>query len=297
MNYEIIKGNVRDLGGFSVVRSLPSRERRSLGPFIFLDHLGPIKLSEQAKLDVNPHPHIGLSTVTYLFDGQGLHRDSLGTTQLIRPGELNWMTAGNGIVHSERTPSELLESTQDHRLHGIQFWVALPVEHEKTEPFFTHYPSSSLPELKITENTTGKLLIGSYKGQQSQVKTFSRTFFAEFQSQKEDHLKIEWSEQEMGIFMISGRLKIHDQQIVENDLIVITGESQIEIHALEKSRFVVIGGDALPEKRYMWWNFVSSNLDDIKEAATRWEKQEMGQVIDETDFIPLPDYPFPKREN
>lgn len=289
----IISGRKRDLGGFSVVRAIPSAQRRHVGPFVFLDHLGPMKIDETHLLDVRPHPHIGLSTVTYLFEGRGYHRDSLGSQQVISPGDLNWMTAGKGIVHSERTPEEDRVPNPGNFIHGIQVWVALPIQDEECEPGFTHYSKNHLPTLEITSGLSGKLLIGSYKNIQSPVKIFSRTFFADLECQKDISIELNLDEEEIGIFLIAGKAKINGQDLAIDDLMLVKKASAIQLEASLGTKFILIGGTAFPEPRYIWWNFISSSKDRIKTAAQLWKNQKMGQVPGETDFIPLPSDPMP----
>ncbi len=288
----ILKGNVRDLGGFAVVRSIPQAKRRHVGPFVFLDHMGPMKVDEYHKLDVRPHPHIGLSTVTYLLEGRGHHRDSLGSDQVISPGDINWMTAGRGIVHSERTPCSEIEA-KNRSIHGIQVWVALPVEHEESEPAFFHYPKDQIPKFRINNFFDSSLLIGSYGENTSPVKTYSPTIFMELSAKNSGVTTVSFKDEEIGIFLVKGSAKINNQALAVNDIIIVKDPSHIEFDLSEESQFIVIGGSAFKEPRYIWWNFVSSSKERIREAAALWEKQEMGQVPTETDFIPLPNIPLP----
>ncbi len=293
----IISGRKRDLGGFMVARTIPSTERRHVGPFVFLDHMGPLKITETAMLDVRPHPHIGLSTVTYLFSGRGHHRDSLGYSQVISPGDINWMTAGRGIVHSERTPDEDKFPNPSAPIHGIQVWVALPVEHEDTDPNFTHYPKSQIPDLKFTEGLNGKLMIGTYqeggRTLTSPVKTYSPTFFAEMKSTQDLNHKLSLAEEEIGIFLVEGQATINDHKLEMDDLIVVSDPKNISLELGKGTTLIFIGGTAFKEPRYIWWNLVSSSKEKIQQAAKRWEKQEMGRVEGEIDYIPLPNIPFP----
>ncbi|MCO5113788.1 MAG: pirin family protein [Bdellovibrionaceae bacterium] len=293
----IISGRKRDLGGFMVARTIPSAERRHVGPFVFLDHMGPLKITETAMLDVRPHPHIGLSTVTYLFSGRGHHRDSLGYSQVISPGDINWMTAGRGIVHSERTPDEDKFPNPSAPIHGIQVWVALPVEHEDTDPNFTHYPKSQIPDIEFTEGLNGKLMIGTYQEEgytlTSPVKTYSPTFFAEMKSTQDLNHKLSLAEEEIGIFLVEGQATINDHKLEMDDLIIVSDPKNISLELGKGTTLILIGGTAFKEPRYIWWNLVSSSKEKIQQAAKRWEKQEMGKVEGEIDYIPLPDIPFP----
>lgn len=288
----LIEGRKRDLGGFFVSRSLPSAQRRQVGPFVFLDHMGPLKVSNESKLSVRPHPHIGLSTVTYLFSGQGYHRDSLGSEQGITPGDLNWMTAGRGIVHSERTPPEELQRA-GAEIHGIQIWVALPKDKEQCEPEFTHYSKSTLPERTLGSGLKAKVLIGDFAGSESPVKTHSPMFFVDFECVKSSSTPIRVSQPEVGFFLVSGELSINDISLKPDELLIVDQTYEFTVKSSEGSRFVMIGGEPFPEPRHIWWNFVSSDKALIHEAAGRWQRQEMGQVPGETEFIPLPTDPLP----
>lgn len=293
----IISGRKKDLGGFTVARTIPTAERRHVGPFVFLDHMGPLKITETATLDVRPHPHIGLSTVTYLFSGRGHHRDSLGYSQVINPGDINWMTAGKGIVHSERTPEEDRFPNPSDPIHGIQVWVALPVEHEDIDPNFTHYPQSTIPDLDFGHGLAGKLMIGSHtingKAYTSPVKTYSKTFFAEIKSTHSVNHKLSLNEEEIGIFLVEGSASINSHELMTDDLIIVADPKDISLKLGANTKLILIGGSAFKEPRYIWWNLVSSDKNKIKATAALWEKQQMGQVKGEEDFIPLPNIPFP----
>jgi redox-sensitive bicupin YhaK (pirin superfamily) len=289
----IIESRSRDLGGFSVHRSLPSAVKRQLGPFVFLDHMGPLKIDSTHALDVRPHPHIGLATVTYLFEGRGLHRDSLGSKQIIEPGDLNWMTAGKGIVHSERSPQEDRDPAQKQVIHGVQIWVGLPKEFEECEPSFVSWPKNKMPEINLSQNLKAKLMLGKFQNYASPVKVLSPTLFMDFTCLNDTKEKISFDEKELGIFLISGQAKINNLELKPEDLIVIADPSNIEIDVKKNSRLIVIGGEPFPEPRFIWWNFVSTRRDRIKQAAELWKEQKMGQINGEAEFIPLPNTPFP----
>ena len=289
----VIAGNKKDLGGFSVSRLLPTIQKRSVGPFIFLDHMGPMLLSQKNKLDVRPHPHIGLSTVTYLFSGAGLHRDSIGSEQIIQPGDINWMTAGRGIVHSERTPQELLASPTETYIHGMQFWVGLPTDLEETDPSFNHYPKKDLPEFTIQGNLQCKLLMGDFLNYSSPVKASSRIFFADFEALTDATESIRFAEKEMAIMCIEGQLTVNDQIVNADSMIVLDTAGVTYLKFKKGTRFIAIGGEPFPEPRYIWWNFASSRKERIRAAAEDWKNQSMGKVPTETDFIPLPNDPLP----
>jgi len=288
----ILSGNTRDLGGFSVVRSIPQAKKRNVGPFVFLDHMGPLLLTDTSKLDVRPHPHIGLSTVTYLFEGKGLHRDSLGHKQVIGPGDINWMTAGKGIVHSERTPEEDLVGGK--KMHGVQIWVALPKEDEDCEPSFTHYSKTLLPKFKLQEAFDATLMIGKYGEHVSPVKAFAQMIFMELISKRNFSGKLSYPEQEIGIFLIEGKATINNHELKTDDIIIVKDPKNIELSVSENTRLIIIGGEPHPEPRFMWWNFVSSSKEKIRDAAQRWKDQAMGKVPEENDFIPLPNDPLPQ---
>jgi len=289
----LISGKKKDLGGFIVSRTLPNVKRRHVGPFVFLDHMGPLQVDHEHLMSVRPHPHIGLSTVTYLFSGRGLHRDSLGSKQVISPGDLNWMTAGRGIVHSERTPVEDLSAHPKKTMHGIQIWVALPTDQEECEPNFIHYAKEILPKFNLAENLTGKLLIGSHGDTASPVKTYSPTFFADVTVENSVNNMISISQEEIGVFLLDGEATINDQELTTDDLLLVAKPEQIKIKASKGTRLIFIGGTTFPEPRYIWWNFVSSRRERIREAAGQWEKQLFGTVAEEDDFIPLPSDPLP----
>lgn len=287
----LISGKKKDLGGFIVSRTLPNVKRRHVGPFVFLDHMGPLKLDHSHLMSVRPHPHIGLSTVTYLFSGRGLHRDSLGSKQIISPGDLNLMTAGRGIVHSERTPEE--DIINHNVMHGIQIWVALPTEFEDCDPHFIHYPKDMMPEFRLSHKISGKLLIGCHKEVYSPVKTYSPTFFADVMAEDVVEDVVQINEEEIGIFLLNGEATINDQQLIIDDLILVANPLKIKIKATQGTRLIFIGGQSFKEPRYIWWNFVSSRRERIREAAEQWKNQLFGQVAEESDYIPLPEDPMP----
>lgn len=284
----IIHARERDLGGFSVHRSLPSPRRRQLGPFVFLDHMGPMNVDESHKMDVRPHPHIGLATVTYLFEGRGMHRDSIGSVQLITPGDLNWMTAGRGIVHSERTPQEDTDPTLHKVMHGVQIWVALPVELEECEPSFAHWSKDKLPSLQISPALSAKVLLGQFKTATSPVQIFSETLFIDLQASADCEETLSFTQKEIGVFLAAGECEVDGQKLELSDLAVIADPAQVQLKLKAGARLIVIGGTPFPEERHIWWNFVSSRPERIKQAAEAWKNQSIGQVPGETDFIPLP---------
>lgn len=289
----IIHSRERDLGGFWVHRSLPSAQKRQVGPFVFLDHMGPFEVDDAHFLNVRPHPHIGLATVTYLFEGRGFHRDSLGSKQVIVPGDLNWMTAGRGIVHSERTPEEDRASHRGKTMHGVQIWIGLPVEHEEIEPSFAHWPKESFPKMSLPGGLKGKILLGKFESFASPVKTLSPTLFMDLQSIDDAEETLSFDIGEVGFYLVSGSLRVNDKDLGDRDLVIVADPKNVKLHAGPETRFIVIGGDAFPEPRHIWWNFVSSRKERIHQAAHAWRQKEMGSVEGDDEFIPLPNDPLP----
>ena len=282
---KIISPQPHELGpNFSVNRMLPRASKRAIGPFVFWDHMGPVTIRTGEEVSVRPHPHIGLSTLTYLFSGEILHRDSLGIEQSIRAGEVNWMTAGQGIAHSERT-LPLLDSLKGKAVHGIQIWVALPREKEEMEPSFHHFPASQIPSWE-NHGTKFHLIAGEFFGKVSPVPVHSPLFYLNVFLPKGSTLKVPLQGEEAGIYPISGSLKLAEQIVEPKHLAVL--EQTAEMEALEDSHFMLFGGVPLPEPRHMWWNFVHSSQDKIEAAKVRWKEGKFGQVIRETEFIPLP---------
>jgi redox-sensitive bicupin YhaK (pirin superfamily) len=281
----VLKPKPRDLGSFMVRRVLPSAETRMVGPFIFFDHMGPVTFQPGEGMDVRPHPHIGLATVTYLFDGEILHRDSLGFVQAIRPGDVNWMTAGRGIVHSERTDPALRRT--GFSMHGIQSWIALPKEAEETAPAFVHHPSASLPDWREGEVQV-KLIAGEAWGRTSPVATASRTLYADLAFAPSAVLGVPADHQERAVYVAEGNLAIGDTVLPAGQMAVLTAGATPELLAgPEGARAMLLGGDAMDGPRHIWWNFVSSSEARIAQAKADWAAQAMGQVPGETEFIPL----------
>ena len=287
----VIVPRAHDLGGFSVRRALPSIGRKMVGPFIFFDQMGPSEFLLGSGMDVRPHPHIGLSTVTYLFDGEIMHRDSLGTELPIRPGELNWMTAGRGIVHSERTGQEL--RTTGSKLFGIQSWVALSAKDEETTPDFVHYEAAEMPVL----NGDGKMvriISGSILGASSPVKTSSPMFYADVALQAGASLPLDPDYDERAIYTVSGEIEISGDLFPPGQLLVFRPGDRITIRGRSDARFMMLGGEPMDGPRFIWWNFVSSRQDRIEQAKADWKAARFDTVPgDETEFIPLPEAPPP----
>lgn len=291
MSAAILKSHEKDLGGgFVVRRLLPSAVKQAVGPFIFFDHFGPIDVAPDANHDVRPHPHIGLATVTYLFEGAIDHRDSIGSYQRIEPGAINWMTAGRGIVHSERTPLDL--AGQPHRTHGLQLWAALPKAHEEDEPSFTHTPQADIPVVAL-DGAVVKVLIGSAFGQTSPVRTYMQTLYLDVALQAGRELRLEGLPPEAAVYPISGEVLLDGVALVPHTMALLeAGAVPVVTAGGGPVQFVVIGGEPLDGHRFLFWNFVSSSKQRLSQAADDWSAQRMGQVPGETEFIPLPKAPL-----
>jgi redox-sensitive bicupin YhaK (pirin superfamily) len=275
-----------DLGGFTVRRLLPNARRRSVGPFVFFDHIGPALLEGEQPIAVRPHPHIGLATVTYLWQGAMTHRDSLGSVQDIQPGDVNWMTAGRGIVHSERTPERLRGVA--HPFHGLQTWVALPREHEDVEPDFSHYPKSQLPELAVDG---GNLIVvaGRAFGEHSPVKVLSDTLYVSIEMEPGAQLRLPAEHAERALYPVQGTLSLDGLHLPLNTLAVLEPDSTPLLRAESPAIAMLLGGAPLDGPRFLWWNFVSSNRERIEHAKRDWAAGRFDAVPGETEFIPLPD--------
>jgi len=280
----ILEPKEKDLGGFSVRRLLPTSQSRSVGPFVFFDHLGPVDFPPGQGIDVRPHPHIGLATITYVFKGEVLHRDSLGNVQFIRPNEVNWMTAGKGIAHSERTPPEV--RSQGHTLHALQLWVALPQEEEQTEPFFIHYDSAALPLIE-TDKVSIRVMAGEAYGVKSAVRVHSPMLYAEVNLKAGAAVLLPDHLEECAVYVVSGDIATSGTDIPSHRLAVFNRSGEVELTARQDSRLVIIGGDPLGE-RIMWWNLVASREDLIEQAKQAWQEGTFAEVPGETEFIPLP---------
>jgi redox-sensitive bicupin YhaK (pirin superfamily) len=282
----VIIPRARDLGNFEVRRALPSVERQMVGPFIFFDQMGPVMMQSGQGVDVRPHPHIGLSTVTWLFDGMIFHRDSLGSQQAIAPGELNWMTAGKGIVHSERTPEP--ELSRARKVFGIQSWVALPKQHEETAPGFEHVAPLDLP-LIADHGREVRVIAGSIYGATSPVKTHSDLFYGDVKLAAGASLPLPIEHEERAIYIAEGSLEIAGQLHEAGRLLVFRPHDEISVTARSDARFMMLGGEPMDGPRHIWWNFVSSSKERIEMAKEEWRRGRFDIVPgDEKDFIPLP---------
>jgi redox-sensitive bicupin YhaK (pirin superfamily) len=283
----IIDGRPRDIGGFDVARLLPSVARRLVGPFIFFDHMGPAEFAPSHGMDVRPHPHIGLATVTYLFEGEILHRDSLGSHQPIRPGDINWMTAGRGIVHSERTGPELRSTGS--RINGLQLWIALPTTLEETEPEFHHHPAHTLPALELG-GAQLRVLAGTAYGQTSPVHTFSPLFYIDAVLPDGCELAVPNEYEERAAYVVQGAITCGADRAERGRMLVFTPGRDVVLRAAADARIVLIGGAPLDGKRHIFWNFVSSSTERIERAKQDWKDGRFAKVPgDELEFIPLPE--------
>ena len=283
----VIESHRKDLGGFEVGRVLPVAKKRMVGPFVFLDHIGPAQFASGQGIDVRPHPHIGLSTVTYLFDGQIFHQDSLGFEQAIRPGEVNWMTAGKGIVHSERTELPLRQSGQS--MHGMQAWVALPREDEETAPAFAHHDAEELPEM-ADHGVWARLIAGSAYGLRNEVKTFSPLFYLHAEIGDGARLAMPVEHAERAAYVVSGTIEHDGARYPAGRLLVFANGGEPVITAEGgRARVMLLGGASIGP-RFIWWNLVSSRPDRIEQAKADWKSGRMALPPDDnTEFIPLPE--------
>ena len=284
---QVIVPRARDLGGFEVRRALPAATKQMVGPFIFFDQMGPAEFLLGTGLDVRPHPHIGLATVTYLFDGEIMHRDSLGTALAIRPGELNLMTAGRGIVHSERTSPE--ERAKGPRLFGIQAWAALPKSHEEGEPQFAHYGAGELPRI-TGDGKTVRVIMGSLYGQSSPTVFPHACFYAEAVLAPGAVLPLDPDYEERAIYVATGEVDIAGQVFGAGRLLVFRPGDRISVLAISQARLMLIGGEPMDGPRHIWWNFVSSSKERIEAAKADWKTMRFTPVPSDADeFIPLPE--------
>ncbi|MBN8480258.1 MAG: pirin family protein [Xanthomonadales bacterium] len=277
-----------DLGdGFVVRRMLPSMQQRTVGPFVFFDHIGPVVLEPGRGVDVRPHPHIGLSTMTYLFEGVFTHRDSTGVVQDIRPGAVNWMTAGRGVAHSERTPAP--ERALGHRMHGVQFWVGLPQKDAEVEPSFTHVAADDLPAwIEPGGSVRLRLVAGEALGRRSPVPVHSRLFCLDVELDAGAQFNLPAEHAERAIQVVAGVVDVDGASVPVHGMLVLE-EGEVRVRAARPSRLVVFGGDALDGERQVWWNFVAATRERIDRARRDWKEGRFAQVPGETEFIPLPE--------
>ena len=281
---QLIEPKVKDLGGFDVRRVLPAARRRSVGPFVFFDHMGPAEFPPGDGIQVRPHPHIGLATITYLFEGEIMHRDSLGFVQPIQAGAVNLMTAGRGIVHSERAGDDL-DATS--RLHGIQSWMALPLGDEELEPAFVHYPADDIPELEV-DGVSIRIVMGEAFGKTSPVTCYSPMVYFECRMPAGSELELAATHPERAAYVVSGELEIDGETYSNGNMAVASDGKTVVMRAASECHIMVIGGDPIGE-RHIWWNFVSSSRERIEQAKQDWKDGKFAEVPGETEFIPLPD--------
>jgi hypothetical protein len=283
----VIVPRTRDLGdGFAVRRALPHGKRQMVGPFIFFDHFGPVQFVSGQGMDVRPHPHIGLATVTYLFDGSIMHRDSEGNVQEIQPGAMNLMTAGRGIAHSERTPD--VQRANGQKMLGLQSWIALPKDREEIAPTFQHYGADSLPSVQDS-GFTARVIAGSSFGVASKVDMVSPWFYAEVSLDEGRTVPLDADHEERAIYVVDGEVEIAGERFEGPRMLIFRPGDRITVRATRSTRMMFLGGTALEGPRYVWWNFVSSSKERIEQAKEDWKSGRFEAVPDETEFIPLPE--------
>lgn len=283
----IIEERAADIGNFMVGRLLPFRQKRMVGPFIYIDHMGPVKLNEREQMDIKPHPHIGLSTLTFLFEGSIMHRDSIGSEMEIKPGEVNWMTAGKGIVHSERTPEYLRHS--EKIMHGLQIWIALPKAFEQTEPNFYHADKDQIPSW-VNDGVSYKLVAGEAMGKKSPVPVYSKLFMIEITSTKNTTVNLkDQLYGEAGLYILEGSVMSEGHTFGSKQILVAQNSTLCEFEISANTTVYIFGGEPFPEERFIDWNFVSSDKNLIEEAKQKWDAQLFEKVVgDEIDFVPYP---------
>jgi redox-sensitive bicupin YhaK (pirin superfamily) len=283
----VVEGRKREVAEFAVRRSLPSIHRRSVGPFVFIDHFGPMAFPPGKTMDVLPHPHIGLSTVTYLFEGEIIHRDSIGSLQPIRPGDLNWMTAGRGIAHSERSTDE--QHIKGGRSHGLQIWVGLPTAKEEVAPTFAHHPNATLPTLRHGDADL-KVIAGEAYGVSSPAIVSSPIFYVDARLEK-GSLELPNDHEERAAYVVEGSITVDGRTFDAGNLIVFRSGKQGILRGSANAHVMLIGGERLDGPRYMWWNFVSSRKERLEQAKREWKEGLFAKVVgDEREFVPLPDH-------
>jgi len=283
---QVISPETKDLGEFTVRRTLPDSDRQRVGPFIFFDHMGPADFPPGSGVSVRPHPHIGIATITYLFDGVIVHRDSLGFEQPITRGAVNWMTAGKGIVHSERSPEDLVSSGS--QLHGIQAWVALPEELEETEPRFEHYPQEQIPAVSMP-GIQLTIIAGEAYGNRSPVQTSSETIYIEADMEAGAELDCPGNFDELAIYVVGGEVTVDGYVVPPGQMAILAENTSANIAANTSSKLMILGGATIAGDRILWWNFVSSSRDRLDQAKKDWLAGEFDDVPGESEFIPLPE--------
>jgi redox-sensitive bicupin YhaK (pirin superfamily) len=282
----IIEERAANIGNFMVGRLLPFRQKRAVGPFVFIDHMGPVRMNDRDHFDVLPHPHIGLSTLTYLFEGAIMHRDSIGSIAEIKPGAVNWMTAGRGVVHSERTPEDIRETTKV--LHGLQIWVALPKELEEIEPSFSQIPSEELPKWKESEVEI-RLIAGEALGKKSPVPVHSSLYFIEMKNTYPTHINLSGKlHGESALYILEGSISVEGNTYGPKQILIAKDVKVCAFDMEANTTIYIFGGEPFPEERYIDWNFVSSDKDRLKRAKEDWINQKFPKIPDENEFVPYP---------
>jgi redox-sensitive bicupin YhaK (pirin superfamily) len=282
----IIAPRVHDIGGLEVRRAVPSLQARSVGPFVFVDQMGPALLNAGTGIDVRPHPHIGLATVTFLWSGAIGHRDSLGSDQVIRPGDVNWMTAGRGISHSERTPPP--EREHGHPLHGMQTWIALPKQYEEVEPAFHHHSAATLPQQR-RDGAWLRVIAGRAYGEESPVKVFADTLNVAIDLEPDAEIDIDTGHRERSLYILEGQAQLDGVDVPAQHLIIPADGARGRLRAKTPVKAMLMGGEPLDAPRHLWWNFVSSSQERIEQAKDDWANGRFGTIPgDATEFIPLP---------
>ena len=284
----IITPRTHDLGGgFEVRRAVPSLQARSVGPFVFVDHMGPAIFEPGRGIDVRPHPHIGLATVTFLWAGAIKHKDTLGSEQVILPGDVNWMTAGRGIAHSERTPAD--ERGRGHAVHGMQTWVALPKPDEETAPEFHHHAASALPQIR-RNGAFLRVIAGRAFGREAPVRTYGELFYVDAVIDADAGFDLPPEHAERAVLMLSGAIELDGDRVAASEMAVLQPGANVRLTSSGPARLVLFGGATLDGQRTLWWNFVSSRRERIEQAKDDWRAQRFGQIVGETEFIPLPEH-------
>lgn len=282
-----IEGKLHPLDeSMRVRRMLPSPEHRAIGPFVFLDHMGPIELGAEQAMDVRPHPHIGLATVTYLWEGRIEHRDSLGNTQLIEPGAVNWMSSGRGIVHSERTAG--MDRGKPQRLHGLQFWVALPLEHEQSGPWFEHTDASALPALLVGDARL-RVVAGEAYGARSPVSANANLFYVDAYLPGQGRLPLPADYEQRAVYVIAGTIQAQEVTAQAGEILIFEANAAVDLLAAEEAHVVLFGGAPLDAPRYVWWNYVASREALIEKGQAAWREDRLGRVEGDPERIPLPE--------
>lgn len=282
----VIAPRPRDIGGFEVRRVLPHAKRRTVGPFIFFDHFGPAEFAAGEGIDVRPHPHVGLATVSYVFEGEIMHRDSLGVVQAVRPGDLNWMTAGRGIVHSERTGDE--ERAGASKLEGIQAWVALPLEAEDVAPEFHHFPKHSLPLIE-RGGVTMRLIAGAAFGERAPVKVYSDMFYLDVRAEAGTDVPLPGEMEECAVHVVSGGVSIDGSRVEPGQMAVFAPHARPPVRAETEARMMVLGGAPMDGPRHLWWNYVTSTEERMEKAKDDWRQGRFAGIPGDSEFIPLPE--------